>query len=355
MRVRKLTLRTVRVLPLALAVALAPAGAGAQEPREVPVFDLETPGHRLQVRVITRELAGKPVPWGELASATSDGADPAVRVAATYLERVVAGRWDDLPELYWMKGTTPSAVANTGRFLARVLGTLGRPRSARFLRSWHYDDFQALLVEIEGERGRRIVTLGLTDRDGAMRRSDDWAEARPVMDLFYYLGNVVQKGWLEGRAPVSLPIAIPLPAKRHPLVLQVAGVAGPDDPTAAAVRHAAEIAKAGVDAKLVDLWAPEERPEIAELLASAPGRIGGLRQELLDAAGAKPLLTADLGEFRVHYFRRPGSQEVGALVLREADGGLFLSEELYSNIDTLMRSDLVKGQVAAMVAGEDQE
>lgn len=351
-------LRTVRTAAphLTLLVLLAAAPGAAQEPRTIPVFDLETPGHGLEARVDTRELAGEPVAWSDLeAMAGAEGADPAVATAARYLARVTAERWDDLPELYWMETTTPESVATTGRFLGRVLERLGTPQSARFLRAWHYGDFQAVLVEIAGEEGSRIVTLGLTDRTGPVLRSDDWAEARPVMELFYYLGNVVQRGWLEGRSPADLPLAIPLPAERHPVVLRVGGTVGADDPAAAAVRRSAELARAGADAELVALWAPAEREEIAGLLATSPGRFGGLRQELVEAAGSTPLLTADLGEFRVHYFRSAGSSEVDSLVLREADGELFLSQALYSNVETLMRSDLVEGRVAALVAGEDEE
>lgn len=346
---------------IAPAAALALLGAAtslaAQEPREVPVYDLETPGHDLQVRVAVRELAGQPVAWAELeALADSDEAPAPVRTSALYLARVAAERWDDLPELYWMETTSPRGVAMTGRFLHQVLERLGELESARFLRSWHFGDFQALLVEIVGSEDRRIVTLGLTERGGdGVRRSDDWAEARPVMELFYYLGNVVQRGLLEGRLPREMPLSLLLPAETHPVVLQLEGTIGESAAAAGAVRRAAELARAGADAELIDLWAPAEREEVAGLLASTPGRFGGLREDVAAAAGSTPLLTAELGDFRVHYFRRPGGPEVRALVLRETGGELFLTQELYSNLETLMRSDLVKNQVAALVAGEDEE
>jgi hypothetical protein len=349
------------VLTLAGGAALAPAGA-AQEPRTVPVYDLETPGHVLEARVFQEDFpVTASFAWAALDEVAASAEQPeAVRLAARYLRRVTQGRFDELPELFWMETTSPRAISAVAKILRAVLDRLGEPDRLTFLHTWRYGDFRMVVVEVAGASGEsRVIALGMAEREGRLLRSDDWGRALPAMDLFSYMARNLNRGLVAGREPAGLPLALTLPAERFGVVVRFAGAVHAADAAEAADLHPAvafarrvfEAAAAGPDAAFVELWNAEQREELTETLATAPGRASGLRERFAASGGVRHLLTADLGDHLVHYYRRAGAPRVRYLILQRVDGELRLSDDLYTNIENLMVSDLTLEQVPSL-AGE---
>lgn len=346
----------------ALAVAATAAVAGAQAPREVPVFDLETPGHRLQATVwetrhepsAVYELATLPAQLAALPSGAPE------TLALRYLSEVFRGRLQALPSLYGA-GADNRRVSEAAQLYRAMVGR-GVER-LRLERTWHFGEHRAILVVAEGRGPTRRFTVSVTGTADGVVRSDDWGAWQPIQGLFWYMARNAQLGWDRGREPRDMAFSVTFrPEAGPPLELAFDGrryeladewsepdpEASPED-AAGLMRYATAVAALD-DAAFAGLWHGEERAETARLLEE--GKARGEKSYWADLEAFKDVFTLDLGDWAVHYFldgRRPSAPE--ARPFKRADGGYWLTADLYGNIDQLLRSPLMKTKILELAAG----
>lgn len=364
--------RAPRLAAVALILAWGtPAAGRAQEAvRPVPVYDLETGVYSLGLEVDERVSSGRVSALDQpLSSAEAGPGATAEETTLAYFRAVAIG-----DEATWLRfhppGAEPARVQQAGRILRQLAAAVGEQGWVRALREWRFGAFRVVVVEILGgdaapsgltagvPSGRgQVLAVGLRrTEDGRFRRDDDWGEAQPVQQVFWYMARNLAQG-LDGPRPDDhLNVRIPIEAAGGPgVALRLRGTwyapdatfeppraDQPGDAVRDFVRRAMAIAAEGSDEAFLALWRGERRQEASDILAAHPGRFGGLRQRVAERNAVRDVLTAELGDQRLHFYvQRADPTALRTVLIEQAGDGWSLSDELYANVGQLLRSPLV--------------
>lgn len=370
---RTQTRRRRRALLSALVGVALAAAAAAQPaepaPRWLPVYDLEAGEAALSVEIAEArygpasvfDIGALDLPIPALA------AGDAGAVALAYMGAVLGNRLDRLESFFSPRHYRPRAARQAAQLYRTMLGVAHRPlERLRLERVWHFGAFRVVLMRAEAAASSRLFSVSLeVTGDGVVRR-DDWGDWQAVHQLLWYMARNAEKG-LEGRVePRTGPFVVSFePDGESRLRLAFDGTRYPRDAPFEAVAEAeADLATAAgflrwaaqaatlEEQAFIALWRGEEREDMAAALAEDAATARGARGELAAIARVRDVFTLDLGRYVVHYyFEAAEPTTLEARVLERADGAFWLSDELYANVDQVVRSRPMKAQILDLAAG----
>jgi hypothetical protein len=185
---------------------------------------------------------------------------------------------------------------------------------------------------------------------------DGFGDAPEVLGLFAYMGRMLR---LHDKPPARRPLQYSLSSasaasglEADGLIVHVDGTLYPYeedwDPRSAwsaadavsdFVQQVFLVAASGDSEAFLGLWAGKDQDRLRMLAQQSPDGFLGLL-EFYSSTSARPIFTMDLGDYVVHFFVRDESPgDLQSLVLELHDGQYWLSEGLYPNVASFVRSD----------------
>lgn len=342
----------------ALLVASLPGSLAAQANAILPVVGGELSGPSFQIEV-TR--IAPPAPneraWQDAAEQLAQGTLPtsSAMAAAQYLSLLASQNLGAAQRLYSVEERESPLALDLSRFLAGKLKPLEPLAAVRVLETWRYGAFELVLVEALSSNGRaEIFSLGTRQHGAQFVRSDNWGPAQDVLHLFWYItGNRRNHlSWPPRTAPWDLSFELTPDTGSEVLRVHLQGqlyppaeswTPGQQEPTAREFAHrVAETIESSDDEAFLLLWASQDREQLLQLYAQAPGGFHGLQQALAPQ-DLRDVFTAELGEVEVHYFLDPASpDELRALWITRQDGTRGLTRDLHPNLEAFLMSEAVR-------------